>query len=59
MLQGSGSQHELTKMTNTGLAFLTASIVIGMGFGAGRDHTVVAGVAMLVLLGIEGLSRAW
>jgi hypothetical protein len=46
-------------MTSSGLSFVTASIVIGMGFGTGGDYTVVAGVAMLVLLAIGGLSRAW
>ena len=59
MLQGSASQHDLTKMTNTGLAFLAASIVIGMAFTGGETSLVVAGLAMLALLAIGYLSRIW
>ena len=60
MFQGSASQHgPSSKMTGYGLAFLAASVVIGMGFGGGGHYPLVAGVAMLVLLGIGGLSRAW
>ena len=44
MTQVSASQHEpSSKMTNSGLAFVATSIVIGTGF---------AGGAMLVLLAI-------
>ena len=48
-----------SKMTNSGLAFVAASVVIGMGFGGGGQYPLVAGVVMLVLLGIGGLSGAW
>ena len=60
MLQDSANQYELSsKMTNSGLAFLAASIVIGMGFGGGGTYPLWAGIAMLVLLAIGSLSRAW
>jgi hypothetical protein len=59
MTQVSASQYEpSSKMTNSGLAFVAASIVIGMGFGGGGTYPLLAGVAMLVLLAIGGLSRA-
>jgi hypothetical protein len=51
MPQGSASQHEpSSKMTGSGLTFLTASVLIGMGFGGGGTFPDLAGVAMLVLL---------
>jgi len=46
-------------MTNSGLAFLAASIVIGMAFTGGETSLVVAGLAMLALLAIGYLSRIW
>jgi hypothetical protein len=38
-------------MTRAGIAFLAASIVIGMGFGA-DVYSLVAGIAMLILVGL-------
>jgi hypothetical protein len=53
-------------MTSPGLAFLAASVGIGMGFseigtafGGGGTYALAAGIAMLVLLAIGYLSQAW
>jgi hypothetical protein len=46
-------------MTNSGLAFVAASIVIGTGFAGGGAYPLVAGLGMLVLLAIGFVSRAW
>jgi hypothetical protein len=60
MTQVSASRHEpSSKMTNPGLAFLAASIVIGTAFGGGGTYPLVAGAAMLILLAIGYLSRVW
>jgi hypothetical protein len=60
MTQASASRHEpSSKMTNSGLAFVAASIVIGMAFTSGETSLVVAGLAMLALLAIGYLSRVW
>ena len=60
MTQVSASQHESSsKMTNSGLAFLAASIVIGTAFGGGGAYPLFVGAALLVLLAIGFLSRAW
>jgi hypothetical protein len=48
-----------SKMTNYGLAFLAASIVIGTAFGGGGAYPLFVGAALLVLLAIGFLSRAW
>jgi hypothetical protein len=48
-----------SKMTNSGLAFVAASIVIGIGFAGGGAYPLVAGGAMLVLLTIGFLFRVW
>ena len=43
MTQVSASQHESSsKMTNSGLAFVAASIVIGMGFGGGAFNCPIS-----------------
>jgi hypothetical protein len=43
MTQVSASQQESSsKMTNSGLAFVAASIVIGMGFGGGAFNCPIS-----------------
>jgi hypothetical protein len=60
MTQVSASQHQpSSKMTNSGLAFVAGSIVIGTGVAGGGAYPLVAGLGMLVLLAIGFLSRAW
>jgi hypothetical protein len=60
MTQVSASRHQpSSKMTNSGLAFVAASIVIGTGFAGGGAYPLVAGLGMLVLLAIGFVSRAW
>ena len=43
MTQASASRHEpSSKMTNSGLAFVAASIVIDMGFGGGAFNCPIS-----------------
>jgi hypothetical protein len=46
-------------MTNSGLAFVAGSIVIGTAFAGGGAYPLVAGLGMLVLLAIGFFSRSW
>jgi hypothetical protein len=40
------------RLTSTGLVFLAISIAIGMGVARDHSYSLVAGIAMLVLLAI-------
>ena len=51
MSQPASYNHQTKdKMTTAGIAFVAASIVIGIGAGADL-YSIIAGVAMLILLG--------
>jgi hypothetical protein len=51
MIPASASENEPDdRLTSTGLVFLAISIVIGMAVAGGHRYSLVAGVAMLVLL---------
>jgi hypothetical protein len=53
MIPASASENEPDdRLTGAGLVFLALSIMIGMGVDRGQSYSLVAGLAMLILLAI-------
>jgi len=53
MIPASASENEPDdRLTGAGLVFLALSIMIGMGVDRGHSYSLVAGLAMLILLAI-------